>query len=126
MLESLFNKVALQHRCFTVKFAKFLRTPSFTEHHGGCFRYCFVHQLINTFHATSLLLFLLETSGNLRYLKFSRGESRHEMGYEAPHLILVMFCTIWYHMYNLENVKNKFFKNVQMLPNRAKHHIWLS
>ena len=43
MLESLFIKVAgpqacnfikkrLQHRFFPVKFAKFLRTPSFTEH----------------------------------------------------------------------------------------------
>ena len=46
MLESLFDKVAgiqafrpstllkkrLQHRCFPVKFAKFLRTTSFTEH----------------------------------------------------------------------------------------------
>ena len=43
MLESLFNKYAglkacnfvekrLQHRCFPVKFAKFLRTPFFTEH----------------------------------------------------------------------------------------------
>ena len=43
MLKSLFNKVAdqkacnfvkkkLQHRCFPVKFAKFLRTPFFTEH----------------------------------------------------------------------------------------------
>ena len=42
-LESLFNKNAglktcnlikksLQHRCFSVKFAKFLRTPYFTEH----------------------------------------------------------------------------------------------
>ena len=41
--ESLFNKVAglkdcnfikkrLQHRCFPVKFANFLRTPFFTEH----------------------------------------------------------------------------------------------
>ena len=41
-LESLFNKVAvqkvcnfiekrLQHRCFLVKFAKYFRTPSFTE-----------------------------------------------------------------------------------------------
>ena len=42
MLNSLFNKVAgqawsfikqrLQHRCFPVKFAKFLRTPFSTEH----------------------------------------------------------------------------------------------
>ena len=43
MPESLFNKVAgpqacnfikmrLQYSCFPVKFAKFLRTPSFTEH----------------------------------------------------------------------------------------------
>ena len=43
MLKSLFNNVAglqacnfikksLQHRCFPVKFAKFLRTPFFTEH----------------------------------------------------------------------------------------------
>ena len=43
MLESLFNKVAafqiynfikkrLQHMCFSVKFAKFLSTPFFTEH----------------------------------------------------------------------------------------------
>ena len=43
-----FNKVAglrpatllkerLWHRCFPVKFAKFLRTPIFTEHSGGCF-----------------------------------------------------------------------------------------
>ena len=43
MLKSLFNKVAdlkaynfikrkLQHRRFPVKFAKFLRTPFFTEH----------------------------------------------------------------------------------------------
>ena len=43
MLESLFNKVAglqtcnviekrLQHRGFSVKFMKFLRTPKFTEH----------------------------------------------------------------------------------------------
>ena len=43
VLESLFNKVAglkacsfiktrLQHKCFPVKFAKFLRTPFFTEH----------------------------------------------------------------------------------------------
>ena len=30
MLESLFKK-RLQHRCFPVKFAKLLRTPSFTE-----------------------------------------------------------------------------------------------
>ena len=39
MLECLFNKVRknfaitrLQHRCFPVKFAKFLRTPTFEEH----------------------------------------------------------------------------------------------
>ena len=39
MLECLFNKVRknfakkrLQHRCFTVKFAKFLRKPTFEEH----------------------------------------------------------------------------------------------
>ena len=43
MLESLLNKVAdlkarnfikkkLEHRCFPVKYAKFFRTPSFTEH----------------------------------------------------------------------------------------------
>ena len=43
MLESLFNKVSdlkggnvikkrLQHRCFLVNIAKFLRTPFFTEH----------------------------------------------------------------------------------------------
>ena len=49
MLESLFNKVSglkacnfihkiLQHRCFPVKFGKFLRTPLFTEH--GC---CYVN-----------------------------------------------------------------------------------
>ena len=33
VLESLFNKVAkrLKHRCFLVKFTKFLRTPFFTE-----------------------------------------------------------------------------------------------
>ena len=39
MLECLFNKVRknvakdrLQHRCFPMKFAKFLRTPTFEEH----------------------------------------------------------------------------------------------
>ena len=36
VLESLFNKVEtkerLQHRCFPVKFAKYLRTPFFAEH----------------------------------------------------------------------------------------------
>ena len=39
MLECLFNKVRknfakkrLQYRCFPVKFAKFLRTPTFEEH----------------------------------------------------------------------------------------------
>ena len=43
-----FNKIAglrpstllkerLQHRCFPVNFAKFLRTPFLTEHSGGCF-----------------------------------------------------------------------------------------
>ena len=39
MLEYLFNKVRknvaikrIQHRCFPVKFAKFLRTPTFEEH----------------------------------------------------------------------------------------------
>ena len=43
VLESMFNKVRglkfcnfikkrLQHRCFPVKFVKFLRTPFFTEH----------------------------------------------------------------------------------------------
>ena len=43
VLESLFNKVAgfqackfikkrLQHKCFSVKFVKFLRSPFFTEH----------------------------------------------------------------------------------------------
>ena len=46
MLVSLFNKVTgsqacifikkrLQHRCFPVKFAKFLKTPFFTEHFQG-------------------------------------------------------------------------------------------
>ena len=40
MLEYLFNifiKRRLQHRCFPVKFAKFLRTPFFREHSGGSF-----------------------------------------------------------------------------------------
>ena len=52
MLESLFNKVAgpqasifikkrLQHRCFSVKLAKFLRTPFLKNTSGGCFcTYC--------------------------------------------------------------------------------------
>ena len=49
MPESLFNKVAggpgacnfikkiLQHRCFPVKFTKFLRTPFLQNTSGGCF-----------------------------------------------------------------------------------------
>ena len=48
MLEYLFNKVAgfkncnvikkrLQHRCFTVKFAKFLKTPFLQNNANGCF-----------------------------------------------------------------------------------------
>ena len=32
-----FIKKRLQHRCFSLKFAKFLRTPLFTEHSGDCF-----------------------------------------------------------------------------------------
>ena len=32
LFESHFNKKRLQHRWFPVKFAKFVRTPSFTEH----------------------------------------------------------------------------------------------
>ena len=52
MLESLFNKVAgpqasifikkrLQHRSFSVKLAKFLRTPFLKNTFGGCFcTYC--------------------------------------------------------------------------------------
>ena len=32
-----FIKKRLQHRCFPVKFAKFLRTPFFTEHMRGLF-----------------------------------------------------------------------------------------
>ena len=48
VLESLFTKVAspqacnfikkkMQHRCFTVKFAKFLRAPFLQNTSGGCF-----------------------------------------------------------------------------------------
>ena len=61
MVEFLFNKVAaletcnfikktLQHRCFPVYIAKFLRTPFFTEHlflqntSGGCF--CIVQVIV--------------------------------------------------------------------------------
>ena len=51
-LESLFNKVAspqacnlikkrLQHRCFPMKYAKFLRTPFLQKTSGGCF---FIHK----------------------------------------------------------------------------------
>ena len=37
-VESLFNKVAgLQHRCFTVKFAKFLKTPFLQNISCSCF-----------------------------------------------------------------------------------------
>ena len=60
-----------------------------------------------------------------------------------------MRCAIWYHLYNLKNVKNThgrvlllvklqatksnthpwvffmFFSILQMVPNRATHHIWL-
>ena len=35
---SLFIKNRLQHRCFSVKFTNFLRTPFFTEHLQYCFR----------------------------------------------------------------------------------------
>ena len=49
MLEFVFNKVTslqasnfvkkrLQHRCFAVKFAKFLRTPFFAEHFQSLLR----------------------------------------------------------------------------------------
>ena len=31
-LSLVFNKMRLRHRCFPVNFAKFLRTPFFTEH----------------------------------------------------------------------------------------------
>ena len=43
-------------------------------------------------------------------------------------------CAIWFHLYNLKNVKNtdggvllldgcfSRFSNVQMVPNRATHH----
>ena len=49
----------------------------------------------------------------------------------------LVFCAIWYHLYNLKNVKNihgrlkltllpwcfYVFWTVQMVPNRARHHI---
>ena len=53
MLESLFNKVVdlkawnfikkrLEHRCFPVKLAKFLRTTFLQNTSGGCFWRCFI------------------------------------------------------------------------------------
>ena len=43
----------------------------------------------------------------------------------------VVRCAIWYHLYNSKNVKNthegvlKIFKIVQMVANRATHHIYV-
>ena len=48
-----------------------------------------------------------------------------------------MRCVFWYHLYNLKHMKNThggvlllvklhFIQIVQMVPNRAKHHIWSS
>ena len=49
-----FNKVAgLQHRCFSVNFAKFLRTPFFTEH----FRWLLVTLVFCTFLRVSHISF---------------------------------------------------------------------
>ena len=51
-----------------------------------------------------------------------------------------MLCAIWYHLYNFKNVKNthgrmslynksntppSHFYIVEMVPIRAKHHIWV-
>ena len=64
------------------------------------------------------LFFLFFLSGNLDNRKWA----------------YVVYCTIWYYLYNLKNVKNTtspwvfftFFLIVQMVPNRAKHHIKVS
>ena len=39
----------LLHRCFHVKFAKFLRTPFFTEHLYGCWNVAKIHFYIQNF-----------------------------------------------------------------------------
>ena len=45
-------------------------------------------------------------------------------------VLYVVRCAIWYHLYNLKNVKKThggvllLVKLQQMVPNHAKHHIW--
>ena len=74
VLESLFNKVAglkaynfikkrLQHRCFPVKFAKFLETPFLESIPGGCF--CIVKLQLLFSGLVWTKLYFPEKKGNL-------------------------------------------------------------
>ena len=51
------------HRCFPVNFAKFLRTPLFTEHSGGCF--CTAEKFVGIYTSMLDLFRFTEDEENL-------------------------------------------------------------
>ena len=87
-----------------------------------------------------MLLFLYQHVHILLLLLISEGILPVVLSVEISFVpAYVIFCAIWYHLYNLENVKNTSFAKslkvtllhrhflrfliVQMVQNRAKHHI---
>ena len=75
----IFFKKRLQHGCFPVKFVKFLRTSSFTDHFGGCSCLQFLiytYLLILIYTYLSILKFSLYYHMNLIKL-IKHGEYRN-------------------------------------------------
>ena len=102
MLEFLFNKVAglkvcnfiknrLQHRCFPMKFANFLRTPFFIEHFWW------------------LLLKLMNSNNYLRILPIFATRYFHQFFYKNSLTILPSASTVVKHTTILET-RTTYFK----------------
>ena len=89
MLEFLFNKVAgfqvynfikksLQHRCFPVRFAKFLRTTILKIICERLLLSVKVSLLVNPLHVTSVFLYPMNITENLRFIMLSVCIEKHQ------------------------------------------------
>ena len=81
LINSLLKK-RLWHRCFSVDFAKFLRTPFLQNTSGGCFwmKQKFKNPFwLTPFHATGFFLYPLKSSENLWFSDVFRGCRKRPM-----------------------------------------------